>query len=102
MLTATAEEIGTRAAALAEQLAGHAVFEADVVDGVSTVGSGGAPGSALPTKLVRLTPRGGSTATLEPGCVGFVRRSSRGLSTTVWCWTCEPCCRGKTSNSPRR
>ncbi len=65
MLTATAEEIGTRAAALVEQLAGHAVFETDVVDGVSTVGGGGAPGSALPTRLVRLTPRGGSTATLE-------------------------------------
>lgn len=64
MLTATAEDIGTRAAALAERLAGHTVFEADVVDGVSTVGGGGAPGSALPTRLVRLTPRDASAATL--------------------------------------
>ena len=64
MLTATAEDIGTRAAALAERLAGHTVFEADVVDGVSTVGGGGAPGSALPTRLVRLTPRDASAANL--------------------------------------
>ena len=65
MLTATAEEIGPRAVALADRLAGHALFEADIVDGVSTVGGGGAPGSALPTNLVRLTPRGGSAVKLE-------------------------------------
>ena len=64
MLTATAEDIGMRAAALADRLAGHSVFEADVADGVSTVGGGGAPGSALPTRLVRLTPRDDSAANL--------------------------------------
>ena len=60
MLTTTADEIGARAAAVAERLGGHALFTADVVDGVSTVGGGGAPGSALPTRPLRLTPRGGS------------------------------------------
>ena len=65
MLAATPGEIGARATALAERIAAHALFDADIVDGVSTVGGGGAPGSALPTRLVQLTPRGGSAAKLE-------------------------------------
>ena len=65
MLAAPVGEIDARARALAGRLAGHALFEADVVDGVSTVGGGGAPGSALPTKLVRLAPRPHSAARLE-------------------------------------
>ena len=65
MLTATAEEIDVRATALADRVAGHPLFEATVVSGVSTVGGGGAPGSALPTRLVQLTPRAGSAAKLE-------------------------------------
>ena len=65
MLTATAEELDVRATALADGVAGHPVFEATVVHGVSTVGGGGAPGSALPTSLVQLTPRIGSAAKLE-------------------------------------
>ena len=32
---------------------------------MSTVGGGSAPGSALPTRLVRLTPKSGSAAQLE-------------------------------------
>ena len=50
---------------LADRVAGHPVFEANVVSGASTVGGGSAPGSALPTRLVRLTPRGGSAVKLE-------------------------------------
>lgn len=65
MIAASAAGIGTRAAALAEGLDGHRSFEADLVDGVSTVGGGGAPGSALPTCLIRLTPRNGSADALE-------------------------------------
>ena len=71
MLTATAEEIDVRATALADRVAGHPVFEATVVHGVSTVGGGGAPGSALPTRLVQLTPRVGSAAQLEVGLRGL-------------------------------
>ena len=65
MLAAPVDEIDGRARALAGKLEGHVLFEADVVDGVSTVGGGGAPGSALPTKLVRLTPRTHSASRLE-------------------------------------
>ena len=65
MLTATAEEIGVRATALADQVLGHPLFEVNVVSGFSTVGGGGAPGSALPTRLVQLTPHGVSAAKLE-------------------------------------
>jgi L-seryl-tRNA(Ser) seleniumtransferase len=65
MLTATAKEIGARAATLVERLSGHERFAASIVDGVSTVGGGGAPGSALPTSLVQLTARDASAATLE-------------------------------------
>jgi L-seryl-tRNA(Ser) seleniumtransferase len=65
MLRATAEEIGIRATALASRLNAHPLFEVDVVDGVSTVGGGSAPGSALPTRVVRLTPRRGSAARLD-------------------------------------
>ena len=64
MLAAPVGEIDGRARALAERLEGHVRFEADIVDGASTVGGGGAPGSALPTRLVRLTPRGHSAARL--------------------------------------
>ena len=65
MLSATTEEIDVRAAALADRVADHPLFEANVVSGVSTVGGGGAPGSALPTRLMQLTPRGGSAVRLE-------------------------------------
>jgi len=65
MATATADEIGLRATALTDQISGHSQLEAEVIDGVSTVGGGGAPGSTLPTRLVRLTFRSGSAATLE-------------------------------------
>ena len=65
MLDATTEEIGERAKKLAERFASHPLFEADVVNGASTVGGGGAPGSSLPTRLVQLTPRSGSATTLE-------------------------------------
>ena len=64
MLAAPVEEIDGRARALAGGLEGHTLFEADIIDGVSTVGGGGAPGSALPTRLVRLTPRGHSASRL--------------------------------------
>ncbi len=64
MLTAPADEIDERARGLARRLEGHVLFGADIVDGMSTVGGGGAPGSALPTRLLRLTPRTHSAARL--------------------------------------
>ena len=65
MLTATIEAIDARAAAVADQLADDARVAVDIIDGVSTVGGGGAPGSALPTRLLQLTSPDASAATLE-------------------------------------
>ena len=65
MLLMTADQIEVRASALAASLTGHNYFDVDVVAGVSTVGGGGAPGSALPTRLTRLKPRHVSASALE-------------------------------------
>jgi len=54
MIALTAGEIDMRARALAARLT-SAGLAAEVIDGVSTIGGGSAPGSALPTRLVRLT-----------------------------------------------
>ncbi len=53
MLGSTVGEIGKRAAALAEALAANG-WRTRVVDGVSTIGGGSAPGARLPTRLVEL------------------------------------------------
>ncbi len=60
MLRMTVDEIAARAGALAQALAANG-WQARVVDGVSTVGGGSAPGAELPTRLVELT-RDGLTA----------------------------------------
>jgi L-seryl-tRNA(Ser) seleniumtransferase len=54
MLHMTADAIGARAEALAGALAARG-WRTRVVDGVSTIGGGSAPGSELPTKLVELS-----------------------------------------------
>jgi L-seryl-tRNA(Ser) seleniumtransferase len=64
MLTMTAEEIGVRAKALMAALAGSPL-RAETIDGISTIGGGSAPGSALPTKLVALTHATMSASELE-------------------------------------
>ena len=53
MLRLTAEAVAERAAPLAAGLR-DAGFDADVVDGLSTIGGGSAPGATLATALVRL------------------------------------------------
>ncbi|HEY0873485.1 MAG TPA: L-seryl-tRNA(Sec) selenium transferase [Vicinamibacterales bacterium] len=68
MIAASVEEIGARAEALVERLnAGNrgqgTGMLASVINGVSTIGGGSAPGSTLPTRLVRLVhPRLSATA----------------------------------------
>ena len=64
MLSMTAAEIEPRARALAERLRA-AGWQADVVDGMSAVGGGSAPGVELPTKLVTLSRAGQSADALE-------------------------------------
>ena len=54
MLLMSPDALDQRAAALAKALR-DAGLGAAVVDGVSTVGGGSAPGSALPTRLIQLT-----------------------------------------------
>ncbi len=51
MLAMTAAEIGARAEAMASHIREHG-GAAEVIDGVSTIGGGSAPGSSLPTRLV--------------------------------------------------
>ena len=53
MIAATAAEIGARAERLAARLQGP-VVKGTVVDGLSTIGGGSAPGSTLPTRLLQL------------------------------------------------
>jgi L-seryl-tRNA(Ser) seleniumtransferase len=54
MIAMTTASIGTRAEAVAAAIADGGL-QATVIDGSSTIGGGSAPGSALPTRLVRLT-----------------------------------------------
>jgi L-seryl-tRNA(Ser) seleniumtransferase len=64
MIAAPLEGIGDRAMRLVEALKSSQI-SANVVDGVSTVGGGSAPGSAIPTRLVRLTLNSLSATALE-------------------------------------
>lgn len=64
MLALTANEIGRRADALAASLSRDG-WRASVIDGSSTVGGGSAPGTSLPTRLVRLERDGVSADQLE-------------------------------------
>jgi L-seryl-tRNA(Ser) seleniumtransferase len=64
MLHLSAADVAERAAPLAAALR-IAGFEADVIDGLSTIGGGSAPGATLPTALVRLRHRSLSPDALE-------------------------------------
>ncbi|MBE3134498.1 MAG: L-seryl-tRNA(Sec) selenium transferase, partial [Acidobacteria bacterium] len=60
MLAAPADAIGQRAQSLADRLAGVSSLEISVVEGVSAVGGGAAPGLDIPTRLVALNAPGQS------------------------------------------
>ncbi len=64
MLRMTAEEIGGRADALADALNASG-WRARVIDGVSTVGGGSAPGAELPTRLVEIARHGMTADAIE-------------------------------------
>jgi L-seryl-tRNA(Ser) seleniumtransferase len=72
MLTMTRDEIARRALALATTLKKTPSVITEVIDGVSTVGGGSAPGSALPTALVAIKIAGKSAGALEAAlrCTG--------------------------------
>jgi L-seryl-tRNA(Ser) seleniumtransferase len=63
MLALDVGAIRGRAQALIDGLRGH--INGEIVDGVSTIGGGSAPGSALPTALVALAHSSESAAQLE-------------------------------------
>jgi len=64
MLRMTVEEIGARAESLAHALTALG-WQTRVIDGVSTVGGGSAPGTELPTRLVELTHDGMTADQIE-------------------------------------
>jgi L-seryl-tRNA(Ser) seleniumtransferase len=64
MLSATADEIDSRARAVSSAIAA-AGFTAEIVDGASTIGGGSAPGSALPTRLIAVSHPSLTAAALE-------------------------------------
>jgi L-seryl-tRNA(Ser) seleniumtransferase len=64
MAKLTAREIGARAERVADRL-GAAGWNVGIVDGVSTIGGGSAPGSGLPTRLVALGRTGLSADALD-------------------------------------
>jgi L-seryl-tRNA(Ser) seleniumtransferase len=63
MIALTRDEIAARASALAETLRAEG-YDAAVVDGMSTIGGGSAPGSQLPTVLVAIARAGESADAL--------------------------------------
>ncbi len=64
MLAMPVEAIAVRAEILAAQLRA-AGYRAEIIDGVSTIGGGSAPGSELPTKLLAVERQGLSADALE-------------------------------------
>src|SRR5262249_39841168 len=65
MLTTPLDELDRRAHGLAKRLSSAGGVRAEVIDGVSTIGGGSAPGSALPTRLIAVEVNGLSAAALE-------------------------------------
>ncbi len=64
MIRLSAEEIGARAARLADEL-NQASISADIREGVSVIGGGSTPGQSLPTRLIAITWAGHSAQELE-------------------------------------
>jgi L-seryl-tRNA(Ser) seleniumtransferase len=65
MLALTIDEIRARAEVLASAIAGMPGWRVELVDGVSAVGGGSAPGVELPTCLVAIEKAGVTADTLE-------------------------------------
>jgi L-seryl-tRNA(Ser) seleniumtransferase len=65
MLSLTLDEIDRRARAVLARLTGVSGLTCAVIDGVSTIGGGAAPGSAWPTRLIALALAGVSPDELD-------------------------------------
>ena len=82
-----------RARALVARLVGRRrASPAAIIDGVSTIGGGSAPGSAWPTRLVaRQRRRRVRRTRWSAGCARTRPPWSPGFKTIAWCWTCARC-----------
>jgi L-seryl-tRNA(Ser) seleniumtransferase len=69
MIALTADEIGSRAEALAGSIR-HEGARIEIVEGASAIGGGSAPGAALPTRLLAVAHGALSAAQLEAGLRG--------------------------------
>jgi L-seryl-tRNA(Ser) seleniumtransferase len=65
MIQMPAEEIGARAARLAQKIDGRGGLRAEIRDGESVIGGGSTPGQSLPTRLLAVTRAGHSAQELE-------------------------------------
>jgi L-seryl-tRNA(Ser) seleniumtransferase len=65
MMRISRDEIGRRAARLAERIAAGPAYSVEIADGESVVGGGATPGQSLPTKLVAVTHHQHSAEDLE-------------------------------------
>ncbi|MEW5984375.1 MAG: L-seryl-tRNA(Sec) selenium transferase [Acidobacteriota bacterium] len=65
MLAAAPDAVGARARRLADRLESSGLYDADIVDGESTIGGGTTPGLSLPTRLLALAHRSLSPDALE-------------------------------------
>jgi L-seryl-tRNA(Ser) seleniumtransferase len=65
MIRLTADAIDRRARAVAARLAAVTGLSCDIVDGVSAIGGGSAPGATLPTRLLVVRASGLSASALE-------------------------------------
>ena len=72
----------------------------EVVDGVSTIGGGSAPGSGLPTRLVALERDGLSADALDARSARSTRPSSGASRTIGSCWISGRSGRRRTRRSP--
>ena len=87
MLRMSKDEIGVRADALAAAL-NESGWTARVIDGMSTVGGGSAPGAELPTRLVEIRRRHERGPDRAAPRARSSRRSSGGSMTITSHWIC--------------
>jgi L-seryl-tRNA(Ser) seleniumtransferase len=65
MLSLTMEQIDARARSLAARIHARRGWQAEIVDGRSTIGGGSAPGIELPTRLIALSRANDSAEDIE-------------------------------------
>jgi L-seryl-tRNA(Ser) seleniumtransferase len=108
MMAATADEIDARAQRLTAALHEGPLI-ATVIDGLSTIGGGSAPGSTLPTRLVQLRHAGMSAhaldahlRSLDPPVIARIERDAVVLDLRTVLPADEECLSGQLRGIPTR